>query len=105
MSKLARVFLWFANVEDDRASRTFVHQLHLIGAEVADLVQFGQRGKAKPVIVYRRLIRLEHLLNVLRQRQSEVAHHIYILLSAAPSNARAETVFVADGGTASVSVI
>ena len=68
MSKLARVFLGFANVEDNRTGRTSIQQLHLIGAELADLVQFGQGRKAKPVIVYCRLIRLEHLLNVVRQR-------------------------------------
>ena len=79
--------------------------MHLIGAELADLVQFGQCRKAKPVIVYCRLIRLEHLLNVVRQRQSEVAHQIYILFPSTPHNARVESFFVADGGTPIATIV
>ena len=86
------------------ASRTFVQQLHLIGLSWRTWFQFGQRGKAKPVIVYRRLIRLEHLLMFSGGNPRWPITSIYCS-PGAPSNARVETFFVADGGTPIAAIV
>src|SRR2546428_13903899 len=87
MSKLARILLGFTDIEQKRGRESSKQRLHLIGSELADLVQLSQGRETKPVVIQSGLIRLEDLLNFIRQRQTQVVHQLNVFCPRMPCNA------------------
>lgn len=105
MAKVVAVLVWLTNIEQERGGGTLPLDLDFLRGKLPYAIQGREARKLDGLIFNRGLVRLENLLNFIRQRELEIIHQTDIFLATATGNARISLFFLANSGLSMTSII